>query len=140
MIGTIPWDVNYIAVVAAAALGMAIGAVYFSPWALGTAWMNANRRTPEEIAAGNNSMLYAVAAVVTLAMAAVLSAAIGWSGAVGVGGGTMVGFLLWLGMVMPSLTLAYGFGGKSVPAIAIQLGHPLVLLVAMGGLIGGWPV
>ena len=30
-------------------------------------------------------------------------------------------------------------GGKTVNAIAIQLGHSLVLLVVMAGIIGAWP-
>ena len=101
--------------------------------------MKVNGRTREEVATGNSIMLYVVAAVVTFVMAAVLAAAIGWSGVTGVGGGTMLGFLLWLGIVLPAITVAYSSDGKTVNAIAIQLGHSLVLLVVMAGVIGAWP-
>ncbi len=49
----VEWDVNYIAVVVAAVVGMVIGAVYYMPQVVGKAWMNAIGKTEEDLPGAN---------------------------------------------------------------------------------------
>ena len=139
MIGTVPWDVNYIAVVVATVVGMIIGAIYYHPSVVGKAWMASTGRTDEQLKANAGAMLWVVTTVITLLMATVLAAAISWSGEVTLGSGVLVGLVIWLGITLPVVTMTFLYEGRGYDAVAITLGHHLILMAVMGAVIGWFP-
>lgn len=139
MVGSVPWDVNYLAMLAATVVGMIIGAIYYHPAVVGKAWMAATGRTDEQLKANNGAMLWVVTIIVTLLLASLLGAAINWAGQTTLVGGATVGFLLWLGVTLPVVTMTFLFEGRGYNAIAITLGHQLALMVVMGAVLGWFP-
>ena len=135
----VEWDVNYIAVVVAAVVGMVIGAVYYMPQVVGKAWMNAIGKTEKDLPGANRPILYVFAAIFTLLLATMLAAAIGWADAHTVGKGALVGLLFWIGLAIPIVGTVFMFEGRKLANHAITGGHYLIALVVKGAIIGAWP-
>lgn len=136
---SLEWDVNYVAVVVATVVGMVIGAVYFMPGVVGNAWMKAVGKTEEEVRAANQPVLYVLAAIFQLLMAVLLAATIGWADAGTLGGGALVGLLVWIGFAAPAVSLTLLFELRSVASHVIVAGHTLISFVVKGAIIGWWP-
>jgi hypothetical protein len=135
---SIPWDVNYVAVIAAAVAGMIIGAIYFSPKVAGNAWMKAIGKTKEEIGAGAGPTMYITAAIFQLLTATVLAAIIGWSGASDVSDGLLVAAIVWAGIAGPAVALAFLFEMKTMANQVIIALHTLIVMLAMSVIISLW--
>ena len=135
----VEWDVNYLAVVVAAVVGMVIGAVYYSPRVAGRAWMAAIGKTEEDLRGANRPILFLFAAILTLLLATMLAAAIGWADVQTLGGGALVGLLCWIGFAIPLVGLVFMFEGRRPANLAITGGHYLIALVVKGAIIGAWP-
>ena len=58
-------------------------------------------KTAEDLGGANQPVLYFSAAILQLLIASVLAAAIGWADAHSVGGGILVGAILWVGLGAP---------------------------------------
>ena len=136
---SVEWDVNYVAVVVAAVAGMVIGAVYFMPAVAGKAWMKAVGKSQEDLTGANQPILYVMAGVFTLLMATVLAAAIGWADANTLGGGALVGLILWIGFSVPVIGLTFAFELRPMANHVITGLDYLITLVVMGAIIGAWP-
>ncbi len=137
---SVEWDVNYIAVVVATIVGMVIGAVYYMPQVVGRAWMKTIGKTEEELRGAGQPMMYVVAAVLTFLFATILAATIGWADAHTLGGGALVGLLLWIGLAVPIVGMVFLFEGRKLMSHAITGGHYLIALVVKGAILGAWGV
>ena len=135
---SIPWDVNYVAVLVAAVAGMIIGAIYFSSAVAGKAWLKATGKTKEELGSGAGPTMYITAAIFQLLTATVLAAIIGWSGAIGVGEGLLVGAIVWAGIAAPATALAFLFEMKTMANQIIVALHTLIVMLAMSVIISIW--
>ncbi len=74
---------------AAAVVGMVTGAVYYMPQVAGRAWMKSIGKTEDDFKNTNQPVLYAGAAILTLLLATVLAATIGWADAHSLTGGAL---------------------------------------------------
>ena len=137
---SIEWDVNYFAVVVATIVGLIIGTIYYMPQALGRAWMKTIGKTEEELRGASGPTMYVIAAVLTFLFATILAAAIGWADAHTLGGGALVGLLLWIGLAVPIVGMVFLFEGRKLVSHAITGGHYLIALVVKGAIIGAWGV
>jgi hypothetical protein len=53
-------------------------------------------------------------------------------------GGLISGAIVWAGFVLTTLAVNNTFGLRSPKLIAIDGGHWLLVLLAMGAIVGGW--
>jgi hypothetical protein len=80
--------------------------------------------------------------VVALIMAAILATTISWiiqaTGPQTAARGAKMAAGLWFGFVFTTWATEYAFEVRGIPILAINTGYPLVGMLIMGLVIGGW--
>lgn len=130
-------EVNYMAVLAAAAINMVIGFVWYSMPLFGKQWLHSIGKKPEDISGGSSGM-YALSAFGALVMAYVLSHIIDFAEATTVRDGASTGFWIWLGFVATTYLSIKVFESRSWEWYLISTGYYLVTLVVTGMLLAVW--
>jgi hypothetical protein len=136
--------INYLAVFIAGLAGFGFGAVYYM--SLAKPWMDAIGWTPEQQAAHMKGELnpskvpFVIGIVANFVMAWVLAGVIGHMGAITVRSGLISGAFVWLGFVITTLSVNYGFGGRKPMLTVIDGAHWLGVLLVMGAVIGAFGV
>ncbi len=131
------FDVNWLAVLAAAVARFAIGAVWYAPFAFGPAWGALLRIDAGQLKAriGRAMLVDFIAGFV---LAWVLANLLQFLGVNRLISGARVSFFLWLGFIaMPFLSMTV-YEGRPMRLFAITAGFWLVSLLVMGGLIAAW--
>ena len=133
-------DVNWIALIVAAIVAFALGALWYSNAMFGRQWMAAHGHTPEKLAAMQSSMgkTYAFSFVTYLITAMVIALLIGLTGGASLVGGVVIAVLAWLGCGFPIGLNANLFSGKPASAFMIDAGYQLIYMIIMGAIIGAW--
>ncbi len=133
-------DVNWIALIVAAIVAFALGALWYSNAMFGRQWMAAHGHTPEKLAAMQSSMgkTYAFSFVTYLITAMVIALLIGLTGGASLVGGVVIAVLAWLGFGFPIGLNANLFSGKPASAFMIDAGYQLIYMIIMGAIIGAW--
>lgn len=127
-------SVNLLAVVVAAAVVFIIGGAY---WAvLAPAFSRRLGRPPED--ARPTPAQLSIAFVTRLVIAYVLAVFAGWAAVTGIGGGAEIGFLAWLGLVLPLIIGQAAFERKPWHTVVIALPEALTGYVVMGAIVGAW--
>ena len=129
-------DINWLAVLLSTAAAMVIGFVWFS--VLSEQWMTASGRTRDEIGEGPGAPLYAVTTLLQLGTAIALAIVVDWARADTFAEGLIVGFLAWVGFVASRKGIASMFESRGRNLYAIDAGHDLVVLLAMGLILAVW--
>jgi hypothetical protein len=135
-------EVNYLVVLVAAIVSMAVGFLWYSPAILGKPWMKLKGYTPDSLKAAQKEMgkLYGLSFVVALVTAYVLSHIMALSeafyGYPKLQTGLTSAFWVWLGFMMPVQITATIFGDKKWQLFGIDTGFQLVSILAMGIVIG----
>lgn len=129
-------NINYLAVIVAAVVNMAVGAVWYSRSVFGTAWAQAIGKKIEDMSGGGYG--YAWAALGSLVTAFFLANLVGVFQETTFVGGLGCGFIVWLGFVLPTMGINALFEGKDKKLIAINAGYPLVGLALMGAILAVW--
>lgn len=132
-------NINWIGVIIATVISMAIGAAWYS--ALAKSWIAANGFTDEQIKsveANDTPIIYVFAALSHLVMAIVLSGVIFHSAGseITIGDGLLTAFLIWLGFVLTSMTVNHRFQFKPWSLTVIDSGHYLMVMLAQGAILG----
>ena len=131
------FEVNWLAVLAAAIIRFAIGGVWFSPVGFGPAWGSLTGVTPEAFKARMGRAMV-VDFIAGFILAWVLANLLQFLGVNRLVSGARFSFFLWLGFIaMPFLSLTV-YEGRPMRLFAITAGFWLVSVVAMGGIIGVW--
>ncbi|MEI3852231.1 MULTISPECIES: DUF1761 domain-containing protein [Ensifer] len=125
---------NYLAVLIAAIAAFVIGAIYYG--VLGRPWMKAARIDPA--AAQMSPVLFAISFVSELVMATMVAGVVGHlgPGEVTLANGVVSAFFLWLGFVATTLIVNHRYQGFGWDLSLIDGGHWLLVLLAMGAIIG----
>lgn len=110
MIGSIDW----LGVLSAGIAGYVFGAVYYT--VLGTQWMAALGTTKEEIENRKSPAPFVIAAIGQFVLAVTLSILAGAES--GTGPMLALALLLWIGIVMTTMTINHSFQGNK-PALTI---------------------
>lgn len=110
MIGSIDW----LGVLAAGIAGYVFGAAYYT--VLGTQWMAALGTTKEEIEKRKSPAPFVIAAIGQFVLAVTLSILAGAES--GTGPMLALALLLWIGIVMTTMTINHSFQGNR-PALTI---------------------
>lgn len=129
---------NYLAVLIAAIAAFVIGAIYYG--VLGKPWMKSARIDPA--AAQMSPVLFAISFVSELVMATMVAGVVGHlgPGEVTLVNGVVSAFFLWLGFVATTLIVNHRYQGFGWDLSLIDGGHWLLVLLAMGAIIGAMGV
>lgn len=135
-------DINYIGVLLAAVVAMALGFLWYSPMVLGKPWMKGKGFTKEKLEKAKKEMgkWYAVSFVASLITAYVLAHVMALSANFFnypmLQTGLTSAFWMWLGFVMTVQLTGTIFGDKNFKLFAIDTGYQLVALLGMGVVLG----
>lgn len=128
---------NWVAIVVAAIVDFALGAVWFGPL-FGKQWQEMTGRRETTTPARNAPVPYAVTFVAALIAATVLAFFLQLSTAYTVVEGTIYGLYAGVGFVMSSMLADALFSGRKLSLYLITAGYPAVGLVVMGAILGAW--
>ncbi len=128
-------SLNWVAVIAAAVVGMVVGFVWYLPMVFGKRWAATIGRSVPTMSDMSPVQMGGVV-VLALVMAYVLTLLIGGLGANTVANGAIVGFLVWLGFAATGAANLVLNEGRSWEWWFITAGYYLVGAVVMGGVIG----
>ena len=125
------------AMLAAAIVRMAVGALWFSPIAFVAPWQKLIGLSEAELKSG---MPRAIAAdfAASLVMAFVLAHAVVYAQAVTLGQGAVVGFMNWLGFVATVQLTAVLYEQRPLKLFWLLSGFNVVALTLMGALLAVW--
>jgi hypothetical protein len=112
---------SYLAIMVAAIAGWLIGTVLRWPF---------TRERPKKVRA------FLLAFTACLIMAWMLAGVLGHLGQVTVRNGVISAAFLWFGFVLTSTVVNNAFAGRAWRLTAIDVGHWLIVLLAMGAVIG----
>ena len=127
---------NYLAVVVAAVVAMAIGYFWYSPGMFGGEWMAlAGFTEPPE---ASMAQAYALGFVNALVKALILALLIDWVKGESWRCGVLVGLTCWIGFAATVRADNSIFGGRPLGLFWIDGGYDLVSYLAMGAIIGSW--
>jgi hypothetical protein len=115
-------------------LGAAWFTMFMNPWLAGI-----GRTMAELKASGVPPWLgYVVALIMTTILAIALSWIIQSTGPQTAVRGAGLALLLWFGFVFTTWATEYAFEARSLSILAINTGYPLVGMLLMGLVLGGW--
>lgn len=129
---------SMIAILVAAVIGFFIGGIWYG--ILGNAWMKAASIDPADMVdeQGKKKMPVVpmvLAALANLVLAITLSGLMGHM-VVDVRHGLITAAFVALGFILPTLLVNYSFQGRPFKLTLIDAGHWLLVLLAMGAIIG----
>lgn len=132
-------DINFLAVIVAAIVNMALGYAWYGPL-FGKQWMKLTGRTKESIEKDKKGlpMVMGTMFVGALVMACILAEFISLTNSQGAVAGAMIGFWAWLGFVATTMLQDVLYEKKNKNLAAINLGYNLTALVINGAIIGTW--
>jgi hypothetical protein len=131
------FDVNWLAVLAAAVAKFAIGGVWYSPPVFGPRW-GAIVGVPPEVFKARMIPAMITDLAASFVLAWVLANVLKFTGASGLIPGARVSFFLWLGFVATSLLSTTVYEGRPIALFWINGSYWLISMLIMGGLIGAW--
>ncbi|MGH7157098.1 MAG: DUF1761 domain-containing protein [Candidatus Saccharimonadales bacterium] len=129
-------DINWWAVIVAAAINMAIGAVWYSPLLFGKKWAHLLGKKIGDMGDANTG--YAVTAIGALLQAWILAHLVRYAGDLTFWRGLVTGFWIWLGFVAVVMAGAIVFEGRSWKLWKLNAGYYFVVLLITGGLLSAW--
>jgi len=132
--------VNYLAVIVAGLVAMALGAVWYSPALFGKAWMKLNGMKMPGKKPDKKMMTrsYVLGLLSQLVKAYVLVYLMDMLGLVSITGGLMTAFWAWLGFIATISIGSVLWEGKSWGLWLLNNAYNLVALLLMGLILGAW--
>ena len=124
--------VNWVAVLVAAVVNVAINAVWYMPSVFGSRWA---ALTGRPISTSPNPRLYGVAIVGSLISAYVLALVIDGVGAASITDGIVIGLVVWLGFQATNQAVGGAFEGRSWTLFGINAGSGAISLTVMGAIL-----
>lgn len=135
-------DINYLAVLVAAIVAFALGALWYSPLLFAKPWMAAIGKTADEIkaemAGRSMPLTYGLSFLAWLVTAFVLAHIVDYAVATTFGAGLATGLWVWLGFMITYEVIHSLFGGRNVRLSAINSGYHLVGVLIMGAILAAW--
>lgn len=128
------FQTDWLVVVIAAVLNMAIGFVWYSKWLFGRTWQKLTDMKEKDLKCKKTHLIFGF--VISLVIAYFLSFFEGHLGVTNVSDGMFVGFLLWLGFVATTQISGVLWCKKPFKLFAINSGCKLLSYLVMSGIIG----
>ena len=128
------------AVGVSAMVGFVLGFLWFSVL-FSQLYLDGLGKTAEQLAMGPSTLHASLLQLAgNLAMAYALAWLIAHTGQKTSVGGMRIGALVWCGFIAAVIGPMYAFQAFSFQFFAITAGYPLVALLIMGAILGGWRV
>lgn len=131
------FDVNWIAIIVLIIVNMGLGALWYGPL-FGKPWMEAVGITMEDIEGKSMMPPYVIAILNSFLMAFIMANVIIWTGVASLGGGLLLGLLMWLGFTGFTFGVNHAFEMRSVQLWFINSGMYLIGLLIMGAVLALW--
>ena len=129
------FDVNWLAIVLAAAAGFVVGGIWYGP-IMGKKWMGAVGLTEDQIKSGNMGMIYGGAFAFSLlaswTLAHTFASYASYGAELSVVAKVMTAFGAALGLIVPAIGTNYLFSQKSKTLFFIDASYWLLFYIAMG--------
>lgn len=129
------FEVNWLAIVAAAISGFIVGGIWYGP-VMGKKWMGAVGLTEEQIGEGNMGLIYGGAFAFSLIASWTLAHTFASYAVLGadlsVLAKVMTAFGVAIGFIIPALGTAYLFSQKGKALFFIDAGYWILFYIAMG--------
>ena len=132
-----PEHLNYWAILVSAAAYFFLGAIWYGIF--GKSWVALRGKTMEEVKQQATAMPYLVAAVTSLACAAMMSVvlrAAGWD--TSIGHALVIAVLLWVGFALCTAAKHYAFSMLPPKLLAIDYGYDLIGFLIMAAILASW--
>ena len=129
-------QLNYLAIVAAAAVRFLLGGLWYSPLLFANAWMREAGVSEAQTKQANMARLFGFSGIAALVMAFNLAAFIGPTATLTFG--ALAGFAAGFGWVAMALGTIYLFEQRSFKLWLINSGYQVVAYTAMGGILAAW--
>jgi hypothetical protein len=129
---------NYLAILVAAVACFLLEAGWYSIFL--QPWLNGIGRTSQWLTSSgvNPALQFAVALASEAVIAAAISCLTQLTGPQTLLRGIKVAALLWLGFMLPALSLEYVFEVRTWSLLGINAGFWLIGMMFMGAIVGGW--
>ena len=132
-------NINILAVIVAAILNVVVGALWYNaPFLFNRPWLAGIGKSAEQVAADFTLLKPLGALVGALMIAVLLALFIGWSRAASLVQGALIGLLIAVVFAAINNGIKDLFEGRPAKLWLINAGHDVVILTAMGALIGAW--
>lgn len=128
--------VNFLAVIVAAVLYMALGAAWYSPYMFSSYYIRFTGKDPKDLEA--SPIDYGLTFIGTLVASLVMAMIVVEIGADTAGEGAALGFILWLGISASSTLVQTIFSGPNKFVWGIYTSYQLVAYLLVGTLLAVW--
>jgi len=135
------YTINFWPILVAAIVAMVIGALWYSPMLFGKDWMTLNKMNDADVKAAKAKGvwgLYVIQFVISLISFCVVGFLVSATGLQTASDGAFLGFLVWLGFVMPIGASGLCWEKKPFKLVLITTVASLLTLVIGAAIIGGW--
>ncbi len=129
-------SLNYMAVLVAGLFSFVLGAIWYNPKVFGTAWMEENGFTEEDLQGGNMGKIFGTAFVLYMISSLILAMFIGPQGDVSFG--IAAGLFTAVAFIGTSIGINYLFERRSLKLWLINAGYAAVSYTVMGAILGAW--
>jgi len=129
-------DINYWAVIVAAASAFVVGGLWYAPPIFGKSWQRAAGLSDEQLAQGKPAMIFGIGFLLSLVAAWMFAMFLGPRPATGMA--TAYGFAAGLCWVATSFGINYLFEHKSLKLFLINGGYHTVQFTVIGLVLGLW--
>lgn len=129
-------SINWIAVFVAGLLGMLVPVLWYAPKVFGNMWMRLSGFKGEDSRSPVGAV--AVSAVCSLVMSVALAGFLNYFGSQTFLQGLLAGAELWLGFVATTFIVDYQLSRRPWKLTLINIGHSLLALSLMGGVLAIW--
>ncbi len=131
--------INWFAVIAATIFAMAFGMLYYMPFAVGNAWMDALGTSVEEISArGGHAKTFGVAIIGALLTVSIIAILVQLTGADSLVGGLAIGVLLAVGLLLAPMATAYIFERRPLKLYIINAIENAISITAICLILTLW--
>lgn len=127
-------EVNWVAVLVATVLNMALGSIWYSRSVFGKEWMRLMGKKDFQMS-DDATRAYILTVIGALVMAAVLAVFLKYTDASTFAEGVITGLWAGIGFVVPSALATSMFAGQDMKLYLINTGYPVAALAVMGGVI-----
>lgn len=133
-------DINYLAVLVAAIVYYAGGALWYSPALFGKSWMGLVGLTEEKLKEAQKDAWksYLAAFVAALIISYGLARLEAYMNVITVAGGFHTGFWAWLCFVVTTMTTNNAFAGRPVKLLILDSGYHLYGFLVMAVILAVW--
>lgn len=124
-------NINFLAILIAAAVMMVLGAIWYSRLLFGNAWMKANSLNNEDLQSGQNGTLYVITAFSAMILGFALEVLATNLKLDTTQEALTLGFLVGFGIVLTTTIPDYIFSSRGMRLLLINVFYPIVAVVLM---------